>query len=195
MPKFPPEWTPGGDAGFAGGTILSCGYRLRLQAQPEEIWELIARIGGETGWYYANWLWRLRGWLDRVLGGAGLSRGRRHPQRLRPGDALDFWRVLAVEPTRRLLLLAEMRLPGKALMEFRLTPLADGQTEVQMLSRFLPRGLGGILYWYSLFPFHQWVYRGLLQALARGAGKRILSGPERFTPVLPRRGGPGKRRK
>ncbi|MHB8066448.1 MAG: SDR family oxidoreductase [Desulfobaccales bacterium] len=189
-PLIPPEWTHCGDADFAGGTILSCGYRLRVQAKPEEVWELITRIGGDTGWYYAHWLWGLRGWLDRVLGGAGLSRGRLHPQRLCVGDALDFWRVLAVEPPLRLLLLAEMKMPGEALMEFRLTPLAGEQTEIQLLSRFLPRGLGGILYWYSLFPFHQWVYRGLLKALAAAAGKPVISGPHRFTPALPRKGIP-----
>ncbi len=191
----PPEWTYCGDVDYAGGTILSCGYRLRLQAKPEEVWEPITSIGGETGWYFGNVLWRLRGWLDRVLGGVGLSRGRLHPTRLRPGDALDFWRVLAVEPPTRLLLLAEMKLPGEALMELRLTSMEGGQTEVQLLSRFLPRGLGGILYWYSLFPFHQWVYRGMLQALAVTMGKSILSGPERFTPALPRKSGPDKRRK
>ena len=127
-----------------------------------------------------------------MVGGAGLSRGRLHPTQLKAGDALDFWRVLAVEPSQRLLLLAEMKMPGEALMEFRLTPLASGETEVQQLSRFLPRGLGGILYWYSLFPFHQIVYRGMLEALARAVGKPILSGPARFTPALPRSPGHGK---
>ncbi len=188
-PLIPPEWTHCGDAAFAGGAILSCGYRLRLQARPEEVWKLITRIGGETGWYYANWLWAIRGWLDRVLGGAGLSRGRLHPTDLKAGDALDFWRVLAVEPPTRLLLLAEMKMPGEALMEWRLTPLAEGRTEVQLLSRFLPRGLGGILYWYGLFPFHQWVYRGLLKAMAAAAGKPVIFGPTRFTPALPRKRG------
>jgi uncharacterized protein YbjT (DUF2867 family)/uncharacterized protein YndB with AHSA1/START domain len=194
-PLIPPEWTHCGDTEFAGGTVLSCGYRMRLQAAPEEIWGPITRIGGETGWYFGNCLWRLRGWLDRVVGGAGLSRGRLHPTHLKAGDALDFWRVLAVEPPKRLLLLAEMKMPGEAIMEFRLTPVSGGHTEVQQLSRFLPRGLGGIIYWYSLFPFHQWVYRGMLQALARAAGKAILSGPERFTPALPWSSGFGKGRK
>lgn len=194
-PLIPPEWTHCGDADFAGGTVLSCGYRLRLQATPEEVWGPIISIGGERGWYFGNWLWQLRGWLDRLLGGAGLSRGRLHPTELKAGDALDFWRVLAVEPHRRLLLLAEMKMPGEALMEFRLTPITEGQTEVQQLSRFLPRGLGGIIYWYSLFPFHQWVYGGMLRALARTAGKAIISGPERFTPVLPLGGGLSKRNK
>jgi len=192
---IPPEWTHCGDTEFAGGTVLSCGYRMLLQAAPEEIWGPITSIGGETGWYFGDWLWRLRGWLDRVLVGPGLSRSRLHPTHLKVGDALDFWRVLAVEPPRRLLLLAEMKMPGEALMEFRLTPLNGGQTEVQQLSRFLPRGLGGILYWYSLFPFHQWVYRGMLRSLAKAAGKPVLSGPERFTPVLPRKTGFGKGKK
>ncbi|MDD2900970.1 MAG: SDR family oxidoreductase [Syntrophales bacterium] len=194
-PMIPPEWTHCGDTEFAGGTVLSCGYRVQLQAAPEEVWDPISKIGGETGYYFGDWLWEIRGWLDRLVGGAGLNRGRLHPTELKPGDALDFWRVLAVEPPQRLLLLAEMKMPGEALKEFRLTPLNGEQTEVQQLSRFLPRGLGGILYWYSLFPFHQLIYRGMLKALARAVGKPILSGPTRFTPALPRKSGGGKKRK
>jgi hypothetical protein len=88
-----------------------------------------------------------------------------------------------------------MKLPGEAMMEFRLTPLEGGQTEVQLFSRFFPRGLGGILYWYSLFPIHLWVYRGMVQALAAAGGKPVLSRPEQFVPALARAGGPGKARK
>ena len=192
-PLLPPEYTFCHDADYAGGTVLSFGYRIRLGATPEELWEPISRIGGETGWYFGDCLWRLRGWLDQLLGGPGLSRGRSHPTRLRVGDCLDFWRVQAVEPSRGLLLLAEMKLPGEAMMEFRLTPLEGGQTEVQLFSRFFPRGLGGLLYWYSLFPLHLWVYRGMVQALAAAGGKPVLSRPEQFVPALARKGGLGKR--
>ena len=92
--------------------------------------------------------------MDRLVGGVGLRRGRRHPTEIGVGDALDFWQVLEVEPQQRLLLVAEMKTPGEALLEFQLTPLANGQVELQMLSRFLPRELFGILYWYVLYPFH-----------------------------------------
>ena len=181
----PPEWTYGGDAAYAGGTILECGYRIHLQATPEEVWQAVSRVGGETGWYCANALWRLRGGLDRLIGGMGLRRGRRHPSELLVGDSLDFWRVLEVEKPRYLLLLAEMKMPGEGLMEFRITTLENTQTEVQMFSRFLPKGLFGILYWLVLYPFHQWVYWGMLRSIAKSIGKPISYGPKRFTSKLP----------
>jgi hypothetical protein len=100
------------------------------------------------------------------------------------GDALDFWRVLKVDPPQQLLLLAEMKTPGEAMLEFRLTPIGDKQTELQMLSRFLPQGLGGILYWYFLYPFHEWVFYGMLKSIARSINRPLANGPERFTPRL-----------
>ena len=116
------------------------------------------------------------------MGGVGLRRGRRHPSEIGVGDALDFWRVLAVDPPRRLLLVAEMKTPGEALLEFKITQKLSYQVELQMLSRFLPKGLVGILYWYVLYPFHQWVFYGMLKAIARSIQKPIISNPERFTP-------------
>ena len=100
------------------------------------------------------------------------------------GDALDFWRVLEVEPPNRLLLLAEMKTPGEAMLEFHITPRGDKQTELQMFSSFLPKGLSGILYWYVLYPFHEWIFYGMLKSIARSIGKPIAAGPERFTPKL-----------
>jgi len=179
-----PEWAHCGDAGWAGGTIMNCGYRARVQASAEELWNPIRKIGGKTGWYFLDILWRLRGAMDRVAGGVGLRRGRRHPTDLLVGDALDFWRVLEVEPPHRLLLLAEMKTPGEALLEFQIRPLGDHQAELQMLSRFLPRGLGGILYWYALYPFHEWIFFGMLKSMAKSIDKPISAGPERFTPRL-----------
>jgi len=177
---IPPEWAACGDAAFAGGTVLSLGYRVRLRATPAEVWEPLVRIGGETGWYYGNLLWNLRGWADRLLGGVGTGRGRRHPLELRTGDALDFFRVLDMEPERRLLLLAEMKMPGEATLEFRLTPLDEGQTDLTQTARFLPRGLLGLAYWYLLDPFHRRIYQGMLQALAAASGKPVTAGPERL---------------
>jgi hypothetical protein len=176
----PPEWAQCGDAAFAGGAILSLGYRVRIQALPPDLWAPLVRVGGSTGWYFGNFLWRLRGLLDRLAGGVGLRRGRRHPENLQVGDALDFFRVLEVEPHRRLLLLAEMKLPGEATLEFRLAPGAAGETELTMMARFLPRGLGGLAYWYFLDPFHRRIYQGMLKAIAAAAGKAVTAGPERL---------------
>jgi uncharacterized protein YbjT (DUF2867 family) len=185
----PPEWLQCGDADYAGGTILTCGFRVVIEATPAEVWPAIARIGGSTGYYFAMGLWRLRAWLDRLVGGVGFRAGRRHPEELAAGDALDFWRVLEVEPPRRLLLLAEMKLPGEATLDFSLAEKIEGGTELRQVARFLPRGLGGIFYWYALEPVHHWVYKGMLRAIARRVGKPIVAGPE---PVRGRkRGGEG----
>jgi len=179
-----PEWAHCGDADWAGGTIMQCGYRVRLKAEPQDVWRPISRIGGYTGYYYANGLWWLRGMMDRLFGGFGLRRGRRHPTELRVGDALDFWRVLDVSVEERLLLLAEMRVPGEALLEFKIDSMGSQYTELKMLSRFLPKGLWGILYWYILYPFHEKIFFGMLNRIARTIEKPIVSGPERFTPRL-----------
>jgi uncharacterized protein YbjT (DUF2867 family) len=179
-----PEWAHCGDADWAGGTIMNCGYRARLSATAEETWQPIRKIGGKTGWYFGNFLWRLRGIMDRLAGGVGLRRGRRHPSEIGVGDALDFWRVLEVDAPHRLLLVAEMKTPGEALLEFQITPIGDDQIELQMLSRFLPKGLSGLIYWYVLYPFHQWIFFGMLKSIAKSIGKPIQSGPQRFTPKL-----------
>jgi uncharacterized protein YbjT (DUF2867 family) len=179
-PLTPPEWAYCGDADYTGGTVLSLSYRILLKATPDEVWQPLARIGGATGWYYGDTLWAIRGWADRLLGGSGLRRGRRHPSELRPGDALDFFRVLEIEPEQRLLLVAEMKMPGEATLEFRLSPQPDGVTELTQTARFLPRGLLGILYWYLLDPFHKNIYPGMLRGIAAATGKAVTAGPERM---------------
>jgi uncharacterized protein YbjT (DUF2867 family) len=179
-----PEWAHCGDAAWAGGTILQCGYRARFKANAQDVWQPIKRIGGKTGWYFGNWLWHLRGMIDRLVGGVGSRRGRRHPTEIGVGDALDFWRVLEVKPARRLLLLAEMKLPGEALLELQINADTEDRTELIMLSRFLPKGLLGILYWYALYPFHQWIFAGMLKGIARKITRPIITGPERFTPKI-----------
>lgn len=130
--------------------------------------EPIRRLGGETGWYYGHGLWRVRGALDLLVGGPGLRRGRRDPRALRPGDALDFWRVEAFEPQRLLRLTAEMRLPGRAWLQFEVEPTAAG-TRIRQTAIFDPLGLAGLLYWYALFPIHRLIFAGMLREIARAA--------------------------
>ncbi len=175
--RLPPEWTTCGDAAYAGGTVLRGGHRIVLAASPEAVWQTVRQIGGRNGWYFAEPLWRLRGMLDRAMGGPGLRRGRRHPTDLRVGDGLDFWRVVALEPPRRLLLLAEMKAPGDALLEFLIRSEGPQRVAVDMIARFLPRGLAGLAYWYALLPAHQWLFEGMLGAVARRTGQRVLEGP------------------
>ena len=179
-----PEWAHCGDADWAGGTIMQCGHRIRINATVDEVWLPISRIGGQTGYYYADGLWWMRGLMDRLVGGVGLRRSRRRTTELRIGDALDFWRILDVAPKERLVLLAEMKIPGEALLEFKIESIGDGYTDLEMLSRFLPKGLWGMLYWYSLYPFHEKIFFGMLKAIAKAIEKPIVSGPERFTPRL-----------
>ncbi len=128
----------------------------------------IQRIGGETGWFFANSLWRVRGFLDLLVGGVGVRRGRRHPVELRVGDALDFWRVEAIEPPRLLRLRAEMKVPGRAWLEFEVKPY-EGGSEIRQTAIFDPMGICGRLYWYSLFPIHAYVFRGMLKAIVKAA--------------------------
>jgi uncharacterized protein YbjT (DUF2867 family) len=182
---LPPEWAYCGDADYAGGTILECGYRIRINAPVDDIWDPVVKIGGTTGYYFGNELWRLRGFLDRIVGGVGLRRGRRHPSRLLPGDALDFWRVLEVDAPKRLLLLAEMKTPGEALLDINIKPAGNNSTELRLLSRFMPSGLGGILYWYILYPIHQWIFKEMLKAIAKTTEAPLVSEPERFTHKIP----------
>jgi uncharacterized protein YbjT (DUF2867 family) len=181
-----PEWAICGDAGYSGGTVYHSSYRIKLQGGADRLWEKIISIGGDEGWYCCDSLWSIRGWMDKLVGGVGLRRGRRHPAELSIGDALDFWRVLDVQQGERLLLLAEMKLPGEALLEFNLENTLAGDTELTMTARFLPRGLGGILYWWSVYPLHSIVFKGMAGSLAEKSGSRIMEGPELIDGPAPR---------
>jgi hypothetical protein len=141
---------------------------VRVDRPPARSFLPIQRIGGATGWYYADWLWRLRGGLDLLAGGVGLRRGRRHPLDLRVGDALDCWRVEEFVPGRRLRLLAEMKLPGRAWLEFSVEPDGAGSRLTQT-AIFDPRGLAGLAYWYGIWPVHRLVFAGMIRGLARAA--------------------------
>jgi uncharacterized protein YbjT (DUF2867 family) len=128
----------------------------------------IERIGGQTGWYFGDWLWGLRGALDLLAGGVGMRRGRRDPHRLRVGDTLDCWRVEAFEPNRRVRLAAEMKLPGRAWLEFEVTPNRTG-SRIRQTAEYDPIGLLGRAYWYAVYPLHQWIFGGMLRRIAARA--------------------------
>jgi len=177
---LPPEWMTCGDADYAGGTVLQGAHRIVLEASAEGVWNTLQQIGGHNGWYFAQPLWRLRGILDRAVGGPGMRRGRRDPVDLRVGDGLDFWRVVVLDPPARMLLLAEMKAPGDALLDFNVQPQGPGRIALEMVARFLPRGLTGILYWYALFPIHQWLFEGMLKKVAEKTGSRVVEGPAAF---------------
>jgi uncharacterized protein YndB with AHSA1/START domain len=145
--------------------------QIEVSASPSVVFRAISRLGGHNGWYGVDWLWRLRGTFDRLVGGPGLRRGRRDPERLGFGEALDFWRVTAVEADRRLALRAEMKLPGEALLEFTIEPLPGQNSRCTLVqtARFLPRGLLGLAYWYAVTPFHGIVFRRMLRGVRRVA--------------------------
>ncbi len=172
-----PEWAVCGDAGYAGGTVFHTTYRIKLEGGRENLWKYILGIGGKNGWYSWNTLWKIRGLIDKLFGGVGLSRGRRHPENVMIGDALDFWRVIDVQSCERLLLLAEMKVPGEALLEFTLDQEGDNKTVLTMTARFLPRGVGGLAYWWSVYPFHSLVFKGMAKALAENSSCKIIDGP------------------
>lgn len=157
-----------GDPSWAGATEFK-DVRVQISDAPiENIWACIERIGGEHGWYGSDWLWYLRGLLDRIFGGVGLRRGRRDPFKLRIGDSLDFWRVEEYEEGKKLRLYAEMILPGKAWLEFTLEEL-DGKVKATQVATFQPRGLGGQLYWRGISPFHTLLFPTMLRNICKTA--------------------------
>jgi len=156
-----------GIARYAEVPVHGCfsDYRKLHIESSERVLLKIWSIGGKNGWYYGDWLWGIRGFIDKLFGGVGLRRGRKNQTEISPGDALDFWRVLiADKPEKRLLLFAEMKLPGEAWLEFRI----DNQNVLHQTATFRPLGLWGRLYWYSVFPFHGFIFRGMLKNIARG---------------------------
>jgi uncharacterized protein YbjT (DUF2867 family) len=156
--------------GVRFGSRIVDSRTVMVSTTPEAAFAPIQRIGGQTGWYYGNWLWRVRGLLDLVLGGAGLRRGRRNAINLRVGDALDFWRVEAFEPNRLLRLAAEMKIPGRAWLEFEVSGTEHG-SQIRQTAFFDPVGLLGLAYWYALYPVHRVVFSGMLKGLVRAARK------------------------
>ncbi len=154
--------------------------RVECDAPAVDLFGRVRAVGGEVGWYYANALWKIRGWMDRAIGGVGLRRGRRDPVEIFVGDAIDFWRVEDVVPGERLLLHAEMRVPGDAWLEFRVRPL-DGpgaeRSELVQTAYFRPTPLWGRLYWNLLYPLHWFIFRGMARGLARAAERATAPPP------------------
>lgn len=179
----PPTW-----GGQRYGSRLVDSRTITVKTTPEHAFAPIRKIGGRTGWYYGNWLWSVRGFLDLLIGGVGVRRGRRDPENLRVGDPLDFWRVEAYEPDQRLRLHAEMKLPGRAWLEFEVTPGEQGST-IRQTAIFDPVGLAGLLYWYGIYPLHQFVFAGMLRNLGRAAElskqEAESSGDNQITEALP----------
>jgi uncharacterized protein YbjT (DUF2867 family) len=167
-----------GDPEWAGGTIYREHWRVLVRATPEEVWKQVEGLGGKNGWYYRTWLWELRAAVDRAIGGIGMRR-RAPGVPLAIGGALDFWRVVALTPCRELRLVAESKVPGEAVLSFRLRDNGDGTTELVQMAQFMPRGLGGMAYWAVVAPFHKFIFPGLIREIARRTGKPVVAGPER----------------
>ena len=160
-----------GDPDWAGGKVFVDQRSIEIEATPDQVFAAVCKVGGGHGWYAGDFLWRIRGWMDQVVGGPGLRRGRRDPENVEFGETLDFWRVVGLERGRELLLHAEMKLPGIARLEFSMEPL-DGnvsKTRLTMTAKFWPRGLAGLAYWYAVVPLHFFVFGGMLKGIKRAA--------------------------
>lgn len=160
-----------GDPDWAGGDVFQDSREMVIPVAPAHVFEVLMRLGGKQGWFRYNRLWRLRGVMDRLVGGPGTRRGRRDPERLSWGEAVDFWRVVEIETDRRLTLRAEMKVPGVAVLDFDLAPVAGdaAATRLVQTARFRPRGLAGLLYWYLVLPFHKPVFDGLIEGIGAAA--------------------------
>lgn len=149
---------------------LNIERRIRhVDESQEEVFKAFTSLGGEKGWLTYEWAWKLRGIMDRMVGGVGFRRGRRDPRRLRVGDAVDFWHVEAIRENRLMRLRAEMKVPGKAWLEFQSIPNEQGGTKLVQTAYFAPKGLPGLLYWYVLYPFHSFIFSSMIEHVARDA--------------------------
>jgi hypothetical protein len=150
-----------------------------VNASPSVIYREFAALGGRKGWLALNWLWHFRGMVDRLVGGVGFRRGRRHPADIRTGDVVDFWRVEAIEPGHLLRLRAEMKVPGRAWLQFKVAPLDSNETQLIQTAFFAPKGLFGLLYWYVLYPFHGFIFSRLIRKLAERAELQMVHAASR----------------
>ena len=148
------------------GSLLVISRSLQVVCEASAAFRPIQRIGGQTGWYYGNWLWRLRGLIDQLVGGVGLRRGRRDSEHLVCGDILDCWQVETVEPDHLLRLFAQMKLPGRGWLQFEVEE-KEGCSTIRQTAILEPAGWFGLLYWYALYPLHKLVFAGMLQRMAR----------------------------
>jgi hypothetical protein len=168
--------------GVRFGSRLVDSRTVSVDVPPEQAFTPIRRIGGRTGWYSGGWLWSLRGFMDLLVGGVGVRRGRRDSENLRVGDAVDFWRVERYEPPHHLRLHAEMKLPGRAWLEFEVTG-EEHHSTIRQTAIFDPIGLAGLLYWYGIYPLHEWVFAGMLRNIVRAAESNTPHGPPTGDPI------------
>ena len=187
-----PEGPQPDDPGWAGGTVLADEREVRAAAPPEAVFAAVVALGGARGYHTPSWMWEIRGLLDELIGGIGLRRGRRHPTQLAVGEVVDFWRVEALERPSLLLLHAEMKVPGEAWLEFRVTPDGDG-SRLSQRARFQPRGLWGRLYWYAMVPFHSVIFPRMARELAAEAEAIHARGLTEAVPPPPGRRRPRRR--
>lgn len=157
------------------GSRVVCSRSRQVEVPAERAFAPIRRIGGEQGWYYADILWRLRGFIDLLAGGVGIRRGRNHPDELRVGQVVDWWRVEEIEDGRLLRLRAEMKVPGRAWLQFEVKPHGPDKSTIHQVALFDPHGLAGILYWYGIYPLHALVFAGMLRNIARRAESNTTS--------------------
>lgn len=143
--------------------------QMRVVASAAEVYAVFSGVGGRRGWFSMDWAWRIRGWMDRMIGGVGMRRGRRDPNHLRVGDALDFWRVEMIEPDQLLRLRAEMKVPGKAWLQFHVMSMEDDMALLSQTAFFAPKGVMGWFYWHLLYPFHAVIFSGMIREIARRA--------------------------
>jgi uncharacterized protein YbjT (DUF2867 family) len=165
---------PTDTSGVPVGNRLIDSRSIDVPVSPAAAFAPIRRIGGQRGWYHVNGLWRIRGVLDMWAGGVGMRRGRRDPESLRAGDTLDWWRVEAFEPDRRLVLFAEMKVPGRAWLEFEVTARSGGGSTIRQTALFDPAGLAGLAYWYGVYPLHAIVFQGMLESIAKRAQEQAV---------------------
>jgi hypothetical protein len=150
------------------GMILEHHKRI-VPASAEDVYQIFTGLGGKRGWFNVNWAWRIRGFLDRMFGGVGFRRGRRDPDELQVGDVLDFWRVETLEPGQLLRLRAEMKMPGKAWLQWQVTPQEEEKALLSQTTFFAPKGLMGWLYWYASYPLHRLIFSKLIDQIATQA--------------------------
>jgi len=172
-----------GDPSWSGGTTFRDERSAEVFASTVDTFHAICRIGGKYGYWGADWLWALRGWMDKLVGGPGLRRGRRHPTQIRYGEAVDFWRVNGYQPGQLLRLRAEMKLPGEAELEFHVETNSQGRCRVRQIARFRPRGLLGLAYWYAVLPLHCFVFPTMLKGIKRDA-EALVGDPKGLSETL-----------
>lgn len=171
---LPLEWSMKGDPEGSGGTLFRLTDSAVIAATPEDAWRVLSRMGGRIGWYYGDWFWTLRGALDRLLGGMGMTAGRKDEINLRPGDPMDCWRIKIAEPLRRLLLLSELKLPGRCYWDFRIETVDSEKIRLHQEMTFIPRGFPGFLFWRVFRGVRRRMFNGMAVAIAKRISLKII---------------------